>query len=366
MKILFLSGNLCDGGAQRVISVVSSRLAENGHDVSLLLFSRNQKEYPISDKVNIVSISKNFQEYCSVSSFSRLKFIRNYLKNFKPDVAVGFLEGGYALYMASLGLKFKKIASARVDPAVIMNAKGLRATINRMWFNSADKIVLQTNKQLDHVPNKIRKKSVVIANPISNAALQSFKTDYSMNCRRIVMAGRLEEQKNYPMVFDAIKIVLQKYPDVKLDIFGKGSQEAELQNLIDTNGLADNIDLCGWTQNTLEEYRNHDMYIMSSDFEGMPNALMEAMGVGLPCVSTDCDTGPSDLIIDGENGFLIPVGDSTALADKIIRIIEMPANKRKELGINAHNTMVEKFNSEVICEKWETFFKKVMTGGKRK
>lgn len=360
MKILFLSGNLCNGGAQRVISVVASQLAEQGNDVSLLLFSRNEKEYPISDKVNIVSISKNFQEYCSISFFSRLKFIRKYLKSSKPDVAIGFLEGGYGLYISSFGLKLKKVASARIDPTYLFKAKGLRAFLNKMWFCSADAIVLQTNSQLDHMPEKMRKQSVVIANPVSDDALTKPQIVHSEKCRKIVMAGRLARQKNYPMVFEAVKIVREKYPDIKLDIFGKGSQEAELQNLIDTNGLADNIELCGWSQNTLEEYRNHDMYILSSDFEGMPNALMEAMAVGLPCISTDCDTGPSDLIEHEKNGFLVPVGDSAMLADYIIKIIEMTPEQRLTLGNNAHSTMRERFNSDYISQKWGILFEDIV------
>ena len=95
---------------------------------------------------------------------------------------------------------------------------------------------------------------------------------------------------------------------------------------------------------------------MSSDFEGMPNALMEAMAVGLPCISTDCDTGPSDLITDGENGYLIPVGDVEALAEKMVRIIEMTPDERMRIGRAARKNMKENYNGEVICKKWESVF----------
>ena len=215
MKILFVSGNLTNGGAQRVVSVAATSLAEKGHDVSLLLFSRNEKEYPISDKVKITSIRGSFEEYCAVSTFARAKFIRKYLKGLKPDVAVGFMEGGYALYISSFGMKFKKVASARIDPEILLNLRGIKAKINRLWFKSADAIVLQTESQMKRVPLVWSKRSVVIENPVSDKALIAEKQNYCI-CRNFVMAGRLEKQKNYPMVFRAVNIVKAKYPDIRL------------------------------------------------------------------------------------------------------------------------------------------------------
>ena len=125
MKILFVSGNLCDGGAQRVISVVSSELAEKGHDVSLILFSRNEKEYPISEKVKIFALAPNFEDYQKISGLKRIKLIRKLLKEIKPEVAVGFLEGGYGLYLSSFGLKMKKVSSAKIKCYRFANGKSV-------------------------------------------------------------------------------------------------------------------------------------------------------------------------------------------------------------------------------------------------
>lgn len=358
MKIAFISGNLCDGGAQRVISVVASELAERGHDVNIFVFARNEKEYPVSSKVKITAISDNFDEYSKISLFKRIIHIRRFLKKFKPDVAVGFLEGGYGLYLASFGLKVKKVASARIDPKILWSKKGIRAEINKKWFESADAVVLQTNSQMDNVPDKVRKRSIVVANPVSeNALLKNAEIKYNEMCRKIVMFGRLEPQKNYPMVFEAINIVKKKYPDVSVDIFGKGSIVEKLEELVKDMKLENSVKLCGWTQSTMDECLNHDIFVLSSDFEGMPNALMEAMAVGLPCISTDCPTGPADLIEDGKNGFLIDVNDSSSLADRIISIIEMSLDERTKLGNNAHSAMNNKFNKSVIAEKWENMFK---------
>lgn len=358
MDILFVSGNLCNGGAQRVISVVASSLAEKGHNVSLLLFSRNEKEYPISEKVKITSIGNSFEEYSKVSSLGRIKFFRKYLKELKPQVAIGFLEGGYALYLSSFGMKFSKVASARIDPQILMKQKGFRAKINRLWFKAADALVLQTESQKRHLPSKMLKKSVVIANPVSDKAMSVQKQSYNV-CRNFVMAGRLDEQKNYPMVFRAVRSVKEKYPDIHIDIFGKGGEYDNLIIQISEMQIEDNVTLRGWSQNTIEEYSNHDAYILSSDCEGMPNALMEAMAVGLPCISTDCDTGPADLIEDGKSGYLIPVNDDKMLAKRMIKLIEMTSDERAELGKNARKTLSENFNSEAIAQKWEDLILKL-------
>lgn len=353
MKILFVSGNLCDGGAQRVIAVVTSQLAKMGHEVHLLLFARNEKEYPVDSAVKIAALGENFQEYSKLSTWQRTLAIRKYVKDLKPDAAVGFLEGGYGLFLATLGMKFPKVASARIDPKFLLKKKGGRATLDRLWFRCADAVVVQTSRQAEHAKNAGWKNMTVIANPISDNALDLAPHNYERPCRRIVMAGRLAEQKNYPMALKAMQTVLKKYPDAKLDIFGKGNLEESLNARIRDMGLEGNVRLMGWTQDTLGEYANSDIYVMTSNFEGMPNALMEAMAAGLPCVSTDCDTGPEDLIKDCENGYLVQVDNAEALAERLIQIMDMTPAQREKLGQKARKTMTEQFNGQCITEKWE-------------
>ncbi len=360
MKLLFVSGNLSDGGAQRVIAVISSQLAKMGHEVNLLLFARNEKEYPVDPAVKITALGENFQEYSKLSGLQRMLTIRKKVKSIQPDVAVGFLEGGYGLFLATLGMKFPSVASVRNNPDVVLKKKGVRATINRVWFSAADAVVLQTSRQKDQVKKFNWKNKTIIPNPVSDNALNMEPHNYDRPCRRIVMAGRLAEQKNYPMALKAMQKVLEKYPDTKLDIFGKGKQEESLQTMIQEMGLNENVRLMGWTQDTLGEYANSDIYVMTSDFEGMPNALMEAMAAGLPCVSTDCDTGPEDLITDGENGYLVQLGDADALAERLIQIIEMPSSKRKAIGEKAKQTMNNNFNVEAVAEKWEALMQELM------
>ena len=356
MKILFVSGNLCNGGAQRVIAVVASKLVQKGHDVHLLLFARNEKEYPVDPAVQISALGANFAEYSELSAVQRTWMIRKYVKKIKPQVAVGFLEGGYGLFLATIGMKLKKVASARIDPKILLKKKGPRAKLDSLWFRNADAVVVQTSRQKEHAKNAGWKNMTVIANPVSDAALALNAHDYERPCRKIVMAGRLAEQKNYPMALKAMQKVLEKYPDAQLEIFGKGNQEEKLNVLIRELGLENNVQLMGWTENTLGEYACSDLYVMTSNFEGMPNALMEAMAAGLPCVSTDCDTGPEDLIVHGENGYLVSVNDDEALARQLIEILGMSADERRRIGEQAKQTLTERFHAEMIAERWLSLF----------
>ena len=362
MKILFVSGDLCDGGAQRVISVIANTLAEKGHEVTVLLYSRSEKEYELNSNIKLFALAESYEIYSKINPILRIKKIRSFLKSISPDVAVGFLQGGYGLFLSSYGMKFKKVGSTRVDPKIIIERKGLRAEINRMWFRHADAVVLQTDTQLERVRDMNWKNKVVISNPVSDVALETDEHDYTRPCRTITMAGRLEKSKNYPMVLDMMELLHHKYPDVKLRIFGQGSLKEEIEREIVNRKLEEVVSLNGWTADIVVEHQKADMYILSSDYEGMPNALMEAMACGLPCISTDCPTGPSSLIVNGENGILVPVGNVGVMTDAVERILCMTTKERAQMGMRAKDTIYKAYNKEIITKKWERLFEELLKG----
>lgn len=360
MKILFISGDLCDGGAQRVTSVIANEFAMMGHEVYLLVFSHSDRDYYVNNKVELTYMCKNIDEYNEKNNIQNIVYVRKYIKNVKPDVGIGFLQGGYALYFASLGMRFPKIASARVTPNLILEAKGLNAEITKYWFRHASAVVVQNNSQLEQIQNVSWKNKTVIANPLSEKAMRMHIQKYNDSCNRFVMAGRLSKQKNYFLVAEAMKKVHSLYPDVTVDIFGQGALHDQLEQEIVSNGLEGIINLKGWTDNIIGELINYDAYILASDFEGMPNSLMEAMSVGLPCISTDCETGPRELIKNMENGILVPTNDSDKMANAIINLVNMKKSERAGMGEMASKNMRELFNPRAIAEKWENLCNKLI------
>ena len=358
MRVLFVTGTLSHGGAQRVISVVANQLAELGHEVSMIVFRRYENEYPVSSKVNLLSMAASQEEYDHISGLRRVIMLRKLIRKVKPDVAVGFLEGGYGMYLSSFGMRFKRIASARVNPVHLLDEGGSRGLLNRIWFRHADAVVMQTEGQIRLLPkNSGWKNCKVIANPVSESALETPEHDFNRPFTRIIMAGRLDDQKDYPMAIRAMKTVHESLPSLVLDIYGEGEDQALIEKELNNSGLEGVVNLKGWSQSILDEYASSDLYVMSSKYEGMPNSLMEAMACGLVCISTDCETGPSDLITDGEDGFLIPVGDSEKLAECIVRVAGMSQEKRTGIGNSAKKHMRDEFSSEMIGRKWESLLK---------
>ena len=353
MKILFLSADLCDGGAQRVTSIISGKLADKGLDIYMYLFCKSEKDYPINPQIKLEVMCKDYEEYSVLSGIQRTRYLRDYLKRIQPDVAIGFLQAGYALYLSSVGMSFKKIASLRNNPQKMKKAGRLREYLNNIWFRNADAIVLQTESQRRYAEMHKWKRTVVIPNPVNERAIYSIGCNYNLPCRKIIMVGRLVKQKNYQLAIEAMKDLSKQYQDLVLYIYGDGPQKEELKNKILQYGLQNIILLCGWERNIIEKYENSALYLLTSDYEGMPNALMEAMAVGLPCIATDCPTGPADLIKNKENGLLIQMNNVKELVCSIRKIIDMTCDERKEMGMRARKKIVTEYNCDVIAKKWE-------------
>lgn len=163
------------------------------------------------------------------------------------------------------------------------------------------------------------------------------------------------------MMITAFKRVLTDYPDKKLLIFGDGELKESLEAFIKDEGVENNVFLMGKTDDVPSALKNAEVYLMTSDYEGMPNALLEAMAAGLPVICTNCPCGgPKMVIEDGINGFLINTGASDELAEKM-RIVFGDERLRKELSKNA-KIKAEDFLPEVINAKWKAYLESVISG----
>lgn len=339
--IVFAIGSLRGGGAERVVSVWASALAEKGYPVSVLVYARAENEYPVDSRVAIHTIAASEQACDAMSMVQRLKRFRSVLKELKPDAVISFLpEVQVYVALASIGLRFPRVETVRINPWKSGVVETKFAPLWLWCFRSCRALIVQSEDQKPFFSPKVQKKAVVIPNPVNSQYVENLKTEYSAASHKIVAAGRLTPQKNYQMMIDAIKLVLPKYPDVSLQIYGVGELEGELRDYIKAQGLENSVHLMGRSNELYRVYQDADLYVMSSDFEGMPNALAEAMAIGLPCISTDCKTGPKDLIDDGENGYLVPSGDAKAMAERIAHIFTMSAEEQKNLGQKAREKIL--------------------------
>ena len=209
----------------------------------------------------------------------------------------------------------------------------------------ADCIIFQTKRAQNSFLNSIIKKSTVILNPI---IVQTKAVSPEKRNKKIVNIGRLEKQKNQRLLIEAFRIVYEKFPEYKLYIYGKGSLEPELKVLTKKIGLENAVLFPGSYMDIHYKISDAQLFVLSSDYEGLSNALMEAMMMGLPCISTEC-AGSDEIIKNGENGVLVPVGNKNKLARAMIELIENE-EKRNKIGLEAIASSESFLEQNIICE----------------
>lgn len=348
-KITFIVPTLSAGGAERVVAVLSNTLASTGYNVNLILYDRVQNEYPISKNVNVYVLPRNIQNKNKVVYYvKKLLLLRKIIRDINPDILIPFLP--YQVehtYVASRGLHIPMVVTVRNNPLYDTENEKQRKRRDRI-AKHVEGVFLQTDTQRAYFSEEIKKKCFVVANPISESII---KTNYTVKnqIKRLISVGRLEEQKNFSMLIEAFYELRKYHTDLTLDIYGEGSLKEQLQQQINTLGLENFVKLCGRTNDIAGVLAEHDLFIMPSNYEGMPNSLMEAMGVGLPCISTDCPTGPRELLGENERGILIEIGNKDDLV-KAIHCSLMNVDEMKIKATFAKKYIREYFSPDKIAE----------------
>lgn len=348
-KYLFVIPTLSMGGAERIVSVLGNALYSNGRDVTVIKYYSCPDEYDTVPGVKIINLSGGSRNaYDGMSYFQKIRRLRSAIVSEKPDFIVPFLfQVARDVYLATQGLAVLVLQSIRIDPA-----SGPASTYKRKfrdWLVYRSPCTFVQNERQRAYFKKNKDRIHVLYNPVSDSILQ-VEPAYPEQVFTICAAGRLEYQKNFPLLIDAFCRAFPKEGEAVLNIYGTGSQAASLERIVKERKRTGSIRLMGRTDRLAEVYRNCDLFVLSSDFEGMPNALIEAMACGLPCVSTDCPTGPSDLIDNGKNGLLVPVRDPEAMADAILRMCR-DRDTAHAMGREAKETIRQKCDAGNIARK---------------
>lgn len=359
MKILFYIATMeHEGGAERVMSVIANELNNQGDNIIMVNdFPISEREYDLSDKIERYYLAPNNEEGYLIKNFKRIIRLRKLIKGKKPDIVVSFLYmQNIRLLFSCLGIDVKTIISVRNDPEREFGEKGIKKWLINAVYGLADGIVFQTMAEREFFSYKNQKKSRIILNPIDNKFFRISPTTSSHN---IVTFGRLTRQKNHKLLIDAFNEIHKKYPKEKLFIYGEGELRNELEGLISSLGLEDSVLLPGRIDNVEEKMQDAKIFVLSSDYEGLPNALMEAMAVGIPVISTDCaGGGPRTIIKDGQNGILTECGNSDELTAAMLKYIENPSFS-EYVAKNAKRQATEFTTDRVIC-KWREYMIKVL------
>ena len=346
-KITFFIGSLEEGGAERVLSNLTSYLANYGCEIRLLLYHDRELFYPIDSRVEIISVCK---ETGQKGLLGNLLWMRRFFKE-NSAVVVSFLAPFNMLaILSTLGLSVPVLVADRNDPHFVPGNPIIRK-IRDVLYHFADGVIIQTLHNKQYFSKAVQRKSVIIYNPLdlgerSGEALQTPKENL------IVSVSRLMPQKNQAMLIRAFAKIHKDYPQFRLVIFGEGSARAELEELIASLSLQNHVLLPGSEKNVFEKICPAKMFVLSSNYEGMPNALAESMCLGLPCISTAV-SGATDMIQDGVNGLLVAVGDEAALEDAMRRLLSDSALAGK-MAENAVSLNL-KLDKSVIAEQWREY-----------
>ena len=355
MKIAFVIGSLAGGGAERVVARLASQFAKQGHYVTIYLIARNLIEYEINKNIEVIFVNTSVA-IRGIKYLERAFRLRKHVNLLCPDIVISFTSGVSSFVLFALhGTRHRVIISERNNPYTDPASSKARKKRDKLYEN-ADGLVFQTLDAKYYFSKKIQNKSTIIINPIGEDIPLPYVGEREPV---IVSVGRLEPQKNHQLLIDAFAEVHKHLPNYILKIYGDGSLKERLQEQIVQYNLCENVLLMGHSQNVLYDIRDASVFVLSSDFEGISNALMEAMAIGIPVISTDHPIGGARFLIkSGYTGILTPVGDKDALALSILKIL---LNKKyaESMAFNALNVR-NLASIETVADDWLNFINKIL------
>ncbi|SFC76718.1 glycosyltransferase [Butyrivibrio sp. YAB3001] len=395
MHIAMYIGSLQKGGAERVMVNLAQFFHSQGHKITLVTTYLASEEYQVEHAAwkvvpagkeggilacdtdeNPVWVDPNGGEKGGIdrvfsallkeeqkSRAQNLKLrsdkLKKIWKDINPDIILSFIGKNNIMALSTATKEgYKVVVSVRADPHMEYDTVALKSGM-LATFGKAAGVVVQTTDAAKFFPPFIRKKCFILPNSINPSFIRPrYVGDRE---KSIVMVGRLDSNKNQALVIKAFSDIIKsgKFKDYKLKLFGDGPDKAMLREITVTEGIEKYVEFAGTVEHVAEHIEKTSLFILASYQEGMPNALLEAMSLGLPCISTDCPCGgPKDIINNNENGILVPVGDRTAMKKAILKVIQ-DSQFAERIGRNA--TYVQnKFSPDAVNRQWERYFEKIV------
>lgn len=347
-KIILSFGTLAQGGASRVCANLSVPLCDTYDEVILVSWADRPQFYEYDHRAKWLCVEKEVGK----NDIKRMLWFRKLVKKEKPDLILSFLEPfNLRILICTMGLSVKTIVAERNDPQSV-NKYSFLSYLEKLVYRRAYSILVQTPTIQRFFDGKLKERTHIIYNPVNippsmvGAALKTPKK------KRVVSVARLMPQKNHDILIKAFAEFQKRHSDYTLTIYGEGPLMEDLKSLSNTLGVGDKVYLPGPSKTIHQDILDAEMMCLVSQREGMSNAMIEAMCLGLPCICTKV-SGAIDLIENGTNGFLVDIGDANQLVEKMNLLVNRPALSM-EMGENA-SKLYEILNKDKIYGEWIEF-----------
>lgn len=354
--IAFYCSSLTKGGAERVFVNLAEYFNGKGYRVYLVTQYKQEDEYEISEGITRVlsDITPEEEKGGRIGNFyARYHKLRSIFKSIRPDLVFSCNgKNNFMAQTANFGLHNKVVVSVIADPAQEYPTRNMRF-LAKLLFRHVDGIVFQTKQAMEFFPKAVQKRGIILPNSLNPLFI---KPRFEGERRKeIVAVGRLDDNKNHAMLIRAFAKISPKFPEYSVVIYGEGENRKKLEDMLAQMHLEEKVFLPGRVDHVENRIDKSTLFVMTSDTEGMPNALIEAMALGLCVISTDCPSGgPGELIDSGRNGYLIPVRDVDALQRQMEYCLSHP-EEMEEAGREAA-LLQEAMAPEKVNARWEAYF----------
>jgi GalNAc-alpha-(1->4)-GalNAc-alpha-(1->3)-diNAcBac-PP-undecaprenol alpha-1,4-N-acetyl-D-galactosaminyltransferase len=350
MKMVFVTSSLGTGGAERVTSILAAFFSKT-NDVTVIVTSATSfDEFYSVGNSKVVYLSPERK----ISPFSKIFKLKKLIKRITPNVIVGFPDPcSFYASIVSKWLHIPCVCSERNAP-MFEPSKRLMRMLRIASYYMADRVVFQTEDARSYFSKIIQKKGILIPNPIQEAHICPRKPE-----NYILSIGRLVPQKNFSCVIRAFSIFVKSHQEYSLLICGEGPLRKQLLEEAKTLGVEDRIKMPGFSKDLSDVYSHAKIFVLASDYEGMPNALIEAVIAGVPCISTDCPVGGSrEILSENPYDFLVDPGDYKTIAscfEKILSSYDTYEKKCVDYGL----FIKDQLSTEAIAKRWMDIFAQI-------
>ncbi len=368
-RIVLVIGSTTKGGAERVAATLANAWAEQGRTVWILssFLGARGSFYKLHAGVSLLYLADGMARQPRdrwLAALYKLRALRRLILRINPDVTLSFLTNVNIMAIAAqAGLKVPLVVSERTDTAGDVD-KPLSLRLARVLsYPLADALVVQTAAAAERYGKRLRGVApiVVIPNPLPDALMtSSVRAGHARSGGTVIAMGRLSAEKGYAALIQAFRAAFAGDPTWCLQIWGEGPLRTQLQAEIDAVGLTGRIQLCGQTEEPWAALAAAQIFVMTSQYEGFPNAMLEAMALGLPCIAFDCPTGPSELADEGRTAVIVPLNDIDGLAEELRKLA---ANRvaREQLGLRAAAFVREQLSEAIVLAKWDAIFGEILS-----